>query len=404
MRYIKNNLFIDNKGIFDLANKYGTPLYCYSYNKLKSNIDRFKNSFKKISPLICFSVKSNSNISLLKEIKKLGLGADVVSKGELFAALKAGINKKKIVFSGVGKTAEEIDYAIRKNILLINAESHNEVLVIEKIAKKRKKLVNIGLRLNPDTDAKTLKQISTGKSENKFGVDKNTFLKIINSLNGSNYINIKCLSVHIGSQIMNNKPYEEMLNVVDKLLKTINYKFEYIDLGGGMGIKYDNERQNLDYKKYSNSILNFKNKHKCKIIFEPGRSIIGSAGVLASKVIYMKENKTKIFVILDAAMNDLIRPALYNAKHRIIPAIKNKKRAKKILEFVGPVCETTDKFLTERKFQNLKENDIIIICDTGAYGYSLSSNYNLRLRPTEILIKSNKINIIRNRQKITDII
>ena len=404
MRYIKNNLFIDNKGIFDLANKYGTPLYCYSYNKLKSNIDRFKNSFKKISPLICFSVKSNSNISLLKEIKKLGLGADVVSKGELFAALKAGINKKKIVFSGVGKTAEEIDYAIKKNILLINAESLNEVLVIEKIAKKRKKLVNIGLRLNPDTDAKTLKQISTGKSENKFGVDKNTFLKIINSLNGSNYINIKCLSVHIGSQIMNNKPYEEMLNVVDKLLKTINYKFEYIDLGGGMGIKYDNERKNLDYKKYSNSILRFKNKHKCKIIFEPGRSIIGSAGVLASKVIYMKENKTKIFVILDAAMNDLIRPALYNARHRIIPAIKNKKRAKKILEFVGPICETTDKFLTERKFQNLKENDIIIICDTGAYGYSLSSNYNLRLRPTEILIKSNKINIIRNRQKITDII
>ena len=404
MRYIKNNLFIDNKGIFDLANKYGTPLYCYSYNKLKSNIDRFKNSFKKISPLICFSVKSNSNISLLKEIKKLGLGADVVSKGELFAALKAGINKKKIVFSGVGKTPEEIDYAIKKNILLINAESHNEVLVIEKIAKKRKKLVNIGLRLNPDTDAKTLKQISTGKSENKFGVDKNTFLKIINSLNGSNYINIKCLSVHIGSQIMNNKPYEEMLNVVDKLLKTINYKFEYIDLGGGMGIKYDNERKNLDYKKYSNSILNFKNKHKCKIIFEPGRSIIGSAGVLASKVIYMKENKTKIFVILDAAMNDLIRPALYNARHRIIPAIKNKKRAKKILEFVGPICETTDKFLTERKFQNLKENDIIIICDTGAYGYSLSSNYNLRLRPAEILIKSNKINIIRNRQKITDII
>ena len=404
MRYIKNNFFIENRGIFALANKYGTPLYCYSFNKLKSNIYKFKNSFKKISPLICFSVKSNSNISLLKEIKKLGLGADVVSKGELFAALKAGINKKKIVFSGVGKTAEEIDYAIRKNILLINAESYNEVLVIEKIAKKRKKLVNIGLRLNPDTDAKTLKQISTGKSENKFGVDKNTFLKIINSLNGSNYINVKCLSVHIGSQIMNNKPYEKMLNVVDKLLKTIDYKFEYIDLGGGMGIKYDNERKNLDYKKYSNSILNFKNKHKCKIIFEPGRSIIGSAGVLASKVIYMKENKTKIFVILDAAMNDLIRPALYNARHRIIPAIKNKMRAKKILEFVGPICETTDKFLTERKFQNLKENDIIIICDTGAYGYSLSSNYNLRLRPTEILIKSNKINIIRKRQKITDII
>ena len=404
MKYINNKFFVEGVNLKSLTKKFNTPLYCYSYKNLKENIENFKRAFKEIEPLICFSVKSNSNISLLKEIKKLGLGADVVSKGELFASLKAGINKKKIVFSGVGKTKDEIEYAIKKKILLINSESLSEVLVIEKVAKKLNRVVDIGLRLNPDTDAETLKQISTGKSENKFGVDKKTFIKIINLMKDSKFINIKCLSVHIGSQILNHKPYEKMLNVLDKLLKNLDYKFEFIDLGGGMGINYDNKIKKLNYFKYKKSIIKFKNKYNCKIIFEPGRSIIGNVGVLVTKVIYLKHNKTKTFVILDAAMNDLIRPALYNAKHRIIPFQRNMSRSKKTLEFVGPVCETTDKFLTEKKFQSIKENDIMVICDTGAYGYSLSSNYNLRLKPTEILIKGNKVQIIRKRQKISDII
>ncbi len=404
MKYINNKFFIEGKNIESLAKKFNTPLYCYSYKNLRENIENFKKAFKEIRPLICFSVKSNSNISLLKEIKKLGLGADVVSKGELYASLKAGINKNKIVFSGVGKTKDEIEYAIKQEILLINSESLSEVLAIEKAAKKLNKVVSIGLRLNPDTDAGTLKQISTGKSENKFGVDKKTFVKIINLMKDSEFLNIKCLSVHIGSQILNHKPYEKMLNVLDKLLRNLDYKFDFIDLGGGMGINYDDKTKKLNYLKYKKSIIKFKNKYNCKIIFEPGRSIIGNVGILATKVIYLKRNKTKTFVILDAAMNDLIRPALYNAKHRIVPFLRNKSQSKKILEFVGPVCETTDKFLTERKFQNIKENDIMIICDTGAYGYSLSSNYNLRLRPAEILIKGNKVQIIRKRQKITDII
>ncbi len=404
MRYINNKFFIEGKNVKSLTKKFNTPLYCYSYKSLRENIENFKKAFKEIKPLICFSVKSNSNISLLKEIKKLGLGADVVSKGELYASLKAGINKNKIVFSGVGKTKGEIEYAIKQEILLINSESLSEVLEIEKAAKKFNKVVDIGLRLNPDTDAETLKQISTGKSENKFGVDKKTFVKIINLMKQSKFINIKCLSVHIGSQILNHKPYEKMLNVLDKLLKSLDYKFEIIDLGGGMGINYDNKTKKLNYTKYKKSIIKFKNKYDCKIIFEPGRSIIGNVGILATKVIYLKHNKTKTFVILDAAMNDLIRPALYNAKHRIVPSLRNKSRSKKTLEFVGPVCETTDKFLAERKFQNIEENDIMIICDTGAYGYSLSSNYNLRLRPAEILIKGNKVKVIRKRQKITDII
>ena len=340
MRYINNKFFIEGKNIESLAKKFNTPLYCYSYKNLRENVENFKKAFEEIKPLICFSVKSNSNISLLKEIKKLGLGADVVSKGELYASLKAGIDKNKIVFSGVGKTRDEIEYAIKQRILLINSESLSEVLAIEKAAKKLNKVVNIGLRLNPDTDAETLKQISTGKSENKFGVDKKTFVKIINLMKDSKFLNIKCLSVHIGSQILNHKPYEKMLNVLDKLLANLDYKFDFIDLGGGMGINYDNKTKKLNYLKYKKSIIKFKNKYDCKIIFEPGRSIIGNVGILATKVIYLKHNKTKTFVILDAAMNDLIRPALYNAKHRIIPSLRNKSRSKKILEFVGPVCET----------------------------------------------------------------
>ena len=404
MQYINNKFYIEKKNVKSLAEKFNTPLYCYSFKNLKTNIQNFKKTFKSISPLICFSVKSNSNVYLLKEIKKLGLGADVVSKGELFASLKAGINKNKIVFSGVGKTEEEIEYAIRKNILLINSESLSEVLKIEEIAKKENKLVNIGLRLNPDTDAKTLKQISTGKSENKFGVDEKTFIKIINLMKKSKFIRIKCLSVHIGSQILNHKPYEKMLGVLDKLLKRLKYKFDIIDLGGGMGISYEKNNRKLNYNEYKKSIIKFRRKHNCKIIFEPGRSIIGNVGIIVTKVIYLKHNKSKTFVILDAAMNDLIRPALYNAKHRIIPSIKNNSMSKKILEFVGPICETTDKFLTEKKYQNIKENDIMIVCDTGAYGFSLSSNYNLRVKPAEILIKGNKVQIIRKRQKIVDII
>ena len=404
MRYINNKFFIEGKNIESLTKKFNTPLYCYSYKNLRENVENFKKAFEEIKPLICFSVKSNSNISLLKEIKKLSLGADVVSKGELYASLKAGIDKNKIVFSGVGKTRDEIEYAIKQKILLINSESLSEVLAIEAAAKKLNKVVDIGLRLNPDTDAETLKQISTGKKENKFGVDKKTFVKIINLMKQSKFINIKCLSVHIGSQILNHKPYEKMLNVLDKLLRSLDYKFEIIDLGGGMGINYDNKTKKLNYTKYKKSIIKFKNKYNCKIIFEPGRSIIGNVGILASKVIYLKHNKTKTFVILDAAMNDLMRPALYGANHRTLPVIKKGKISKKIYEFVGPICESTDKFTTLIKFQKLKEKDLIMMCDVGAYGMSLSSNYNVRPKPAEVLIKGSKIKVIKKRQKLDDLI
>ena len=403
MKYIKNSFYIENVQVDKLVKKFETPIYCYSKKVLNNNIKKFKKNFKTFSPLICFATKANSNLQILKEIKKNGLGADVVSKGEMMIALKAGISPSKIVFSGVGKTKSELAYAIEKKILLINAESRSEIFELEKIAKSKRKIVDIGIRLNPNTDAKTLKQISTGKSENKFGVNENTFIEILKYLKKSKNLNLRCLSVHIGSQILDHKPYEKMINVIDKLIKKTKYNFDFIDLGGGMGIPYAKEKS-LNFKKYNNAIKKLLNKHKSKIIFEPGRSIIGNAGVLITKVIYIKENKNKDFIILDAGMNDLMRPALYGAKHRIIAVKKRKQISKKTYDFVGPICETTDKFLNMKRFQKLNERDYVIICDVGAYGSSLSSNYNVRPKAVEILINRSEISVIKKRQKLEDLI
>ena len=404
MIYKKNEFLIDNIKTSVLAKKYATPLYCYSFKKLKNNILNFKKNFKSIKPIICFSVKSNPNKTLLSEIGKLGLGADVVSIGELMKSLKSGIKPNKIVFSGVGKTSNEIEYAIRKKILLINAESKSEILEIERIAKRNNRKVDIGIRLNPNTDAKTLSKISTGKKENKFGVNEKVFLDLVNYSKNSQNLKLKCISVHIGSQILDINPYKKMLKVLEKIIKKSRYQFEFVDLGGGMGISYDNSKKKLNLKKYSILIKKFLKKQKCQIIFEPGRSIIGNSGILISKVIYIKESSKKDFVILDVAMNDFMRPALYNAIHKIIPVKKSVKKSKKNYEFVGPICESTDKFALFKNFQKLKEKDLVIILDVGAYGMSLSSNYNLRPKATELLIKNSKIKIISKRQKLKDLI
>ena len=404
MNYKKNSLYIENISIQRIAKKFGTPSYCYSLNKLKLNIRNFKKYFRSINPLLCFSVKSNSNLQILKEINKMGMGADVVSKGELIMALKSGISPKKIVFSGVGKTFDELKFAINKNILLINSESESEINQIEKISKIKRKKIDIGVRLNPNIDSKTLKKISTGKKEDKFGLTEINFLKAINKFKNSKYLNIRCLSVHIGSQITDHKPYAKMLKVIGSVIKKSNHNFDFVDLGGGMGIKYNKETKKLDYKKYNSIIKNFLNKYRTKIIFEPGRSIIGDTALLLTRVLYIKKTRKINFVILDAAMNDLMRPALYGSRHEIMASIKSKKMIIKKHEFVGPICEATDKFLSVPKFQTLREKDILAICDVGAYGMVLSSNYNLRAKPSEILINKSSSKIITKRQKLNNII
>jgi len=404
MKYKKRHFCIENVSAERIAKQFDTPSYVYSYDKIKNNIYNFKKNFKTINPLICFSVKSNSNLKILSIINKFGLGADVVSKGELVRALKAKINPKKIVFSGVGKTIDELKFAVSKKILLINAESKSEIIEIEKIAKKNNKKINIGIRLNPDTDAKTLKKISTGKKENKFGLARKKFLELLKEYKNSKFINIICLSVHIGSQITSHVPYKNMLNVINKIIQQSRHEFKYIDLGGGMGIQYENNSNKLNYLKYNKLIKSFLKKNNSKIIFEPGRSIVGNAGYLISKITYIKQTNSKNFIILDSAMNDLIRPALYGAKHRIMPSKLNRKKISKKHEFVGPICETTDKFLTVDRYQKMNQRDIIIICDVGAYGMVLSSNYNLRPKPAEILVNKSSAKIITKRQKLDNII
>ncbi len=404
MLYKNKKLFIDKISVNQIIKKFGTPTYCYSYNKLKENILNFKRNFKNIDPLICFAIKANNNIKILNEIAKFGLGADVVSKGELLAALKSKINPKKIVFSGVGKTYDEINFAIKKKILLINAESQSEIETILKIAKKLNRSVDIGIRLNPNVDAKTIKEITTGKTSNKFGLIENEIIDLINHYKKSKYLNIKCLSVHIGSQITSHIPYLKMLKAIQKIMDKFKFSFEYIDLGGGMGINYGENNQKLNNKKYSNKIEKFVKKNSVKIIFEPGRSIIGNTGSLLSKIIYIKKIGKINFIIIDAGMNDLMRPALYKAYHRIIPTNKNRNKVSKRHDFVGPICETTDKFLSMKSYQKLNEGDNIVICDVGAYGKVLSSNYNLRTSPKEILIKDSKVFEIRKKETLQSII
>jgi len=404
MIYKNNKLFIDKIPVEKIVKKFGTPAYCYSYYQLKKNILQFQKNFNKINPLICFAVKANNNIKILKEISRLGLGADVVSKGELIVALKSKIQPKKIVFSGVGKTYDEIEFAAKKKILLINAESQSEIETILKVAKKINRRIDIGLRFNPNVDAKTISQITTGKNSNKFGLTGKDIIELINYCKNSKFLNLKCLSVHIGSQITSHIPYFKMLKAIQKIIDKSNFYFEYIDLGGGMGINYGQNKKILNYSKYCKEIAKFIKKNKTKIIFEPGRSIIGNAGYLLTKIIYIKKTSKINFVIVDAGMNELMRPALYKAYHRIIPSKKNKNIISKVHDFVGPICETTDKFLSLKSYQKLNEGDNIVICDVGAYGKVLSSNYNLRGSCKEILIKNSKILLIRKKESLQNII
>ena len=404
MNYKNNIFYIEKIKAANLIKKFGSPIYCYSNRRLIDNINNFKNSFKKFNPLICFSVKSNYNSTILKIIKNHGLGADVVSDGELKKVLSLGFKPNKIVYSGVGKKINELQYAISKNILLINVESESELKNIEAIAKKSRKKINIGLRLNPNIDAKTNSKISTGRTQDKFGLNGGDIIQILKKFQNSKNINIKCLSVHIGSQITQNKPYNNVLIVINKILSKSKYKFDYIDLGGGMGIKYNQKNKSLNYSKLSDSIYKFSKKNGCKIIFEPGRSIVGNTAVLLTKVIYIKNSSTKKFIIIDAGMNDLIRPALYNSLHDIIPLTKKFSKNFKSHDFVGPICETSDRFLKTKNYQKIKEGDNLAIKDVGAYGIVLSSNYNLRPRPIEIIVKNSKIKKISKKQNINDII
>ena len=403
LRYVDKNLFIEKLSIKNILKKNKTPFYIYSENQITLNFLEFANTFKKTNPLICFAAKSNSNLNILRVLGRLGAGADVVSGGELLKALKAGIRPTKIVFSGVGKTEEELKIAINKKILLINCESESEAKLVNNLATKLRKKVSIGFRLNPNVDAKTHKNISTGKAENKFGLSiKNfkVFLKTIKSFKNK----LDALSVHIGSQILNDAPFRKTLNVMSKLIKELKLNLKYVDLGGGFGINYNDKEKPINLNKYSKLVHNFSKKLNCRIIFEPGRSIIGNTGLLISKIQFIKKGTNKSFIILDAGMNDFMRPALYEAFHKIIPISRKSSRMRGKIEFVGPICESTCKFGLYKNYPKINENEFVAITNVGAYGSSLSSNYNTRPLIAEILINKNKLRYIRKKQNLLKLI
>ena len=403
-KYSKKKLFIENTSVLNIVKKNKTPFYLYSEKQIKENYLNFAKIFSDTNPLICFATKANTNLTIMKMLGKLGSGADVVSGGELLKALKAGIKPKKIVFSGVGKTEEELKLAIKKKILLINVESESEAILINKIGKKINKIIPIGFRLNPNVDAKTHKKISTGKAENKFGVSIKNFSSFYKKIKNFKNLKIEALSVHIGSQILSDAPYKKTLNVLSELIRNLNIKLKYVDLGGGFGIKYNKQDKQINLNNYAKLVYNFKNKLNCNIIFEPGRSLIGNTGILVSKIQYIKKGLNKNFIIIDAGMNDFMRTALYDATHDIVPVVKKNKKSQEPVEFVGPICETTCKFIKYKKYQKIKEGDFVAITNVGAYGSSLSSNYNTKPLIAEILVSKNNFKIIRKKQDLLKLI
>jgi len=407
MNYIKlrkNNLCVENLSTLELIKKYRTPFYCYSLSQLKNNYRTFNNAFKTVKPIICFSVKSNSNLTLLKELKKMGSGADVVSIGELLKATKAGINTKKIVFSGIGKTEEEIRMAIKKRVLLINVESESEINLINKISKKISRKTSIGIRLNPDVTGKTHQKISTGGKDEKFGLVYNDYINLCKKIKKMKNLKLEGISVHIGSQITNVKPFKKVLSVINKIINKTKINFKFIDLGGGMGISYSKKEKPLNLKQYAQLVNKFIKNNNSKIIFEPGRFIIGNAAILITKIIYIKKSGNKNFIVLDAGMNNLMRPALYGAQHQIMPLKKTNKLFRGNLDFVGPVCESSDTFSNQKSFSQIKEGDYVGLVNVGAYGMSLSSNYNTRPTIAEIMVNGSKHRVIRKRQSLEDLV
>ncbi len=403
-KYIKKKLFIEKTSVLNIAKKNKTPFYLYSEKQIEENYMNFAKIFSNVNPLICFAAKANTNLTIMRTLGKFGAGADVVSGGELLKALKAGIKPNKIVFSGVGKTEEELKLAIKNKILLINVESESEAILIDKIGKKINKIISIGFRINPNVDAKTHKKISTGKSENKFGVSIKNFSSFYKNIKQFKYLKINAVSVHIGSQILSDTPYKKTLDVLSKVIRDLNIKLKYVDLGGGFGIKYNQKDKQVNLNNYAKLVYNFKKKINCNIIFEPGRSLVGNTGILVSRIQYIKKGLNKNFIIIDAGMNDFMRTALYDVSHDIVPIIKTNKQKQKSIEFVGPICETTCKFIKYKKYQEIKEGDLVAITNVGAYGSSLSSNYNTKPLIAEILASKNKFKIIRKKQDLLKLI
>jgi diaminopimelate decarboxylase len=400
-----------------LAKKFGTPLYVYSAGQILERYGLFSSAFAHRDHLICYSVKANSNLSILKLLANQGSGFDIVSGGELLRILE--VNKKaarRVVFSGVGKTAEEIDLALGAGILIFNVESDSEVALLAERARKLRIQAKVALRVNPDVFAQTHPYISTGLREHKFGVDIRAARPVYQEVKKSRYLEPVGISVHIGSQIQTVEPFGAALEAVGELIRELEgdgVRIGFVDAGGGLGIDYYGsplraETSTFDpvaeMAKYAAVVERALAGLKVRLLLEPGRFLIAQAGTLLTKVLYVKRNGSKTFVITDAGMNDLIRPALYQAHHEILPVIRDPLAKPGVVDLVGPVCESGDFFARDREMPQVKEGDLVAILDAGAYGMSLSSNYNSRPRAAEVLVEGKKARLIRRRETIRDLV
>jgi len=421
--YTRGELKVEDVSVQEIAEKHGTPVYIYSGRTILEHYRKLRDAFTGAgglseAPLICYSVKANSNLSILKLMKDEGSGFDVVSGGELYRALKVGADPKKCVFAGVGKNDEEITYALEQGILLFNVESEEELTNIDRIAGKIGKRAPVALRVNPDVDPQTHTYISTGKKETKFGVDLTRAKKIVQSALALKNTDLKAIHVHIGSQITKVEPYVETMQRIAAFLpelEKIGAKIEMLDIGGGFGIWYK-DKLARPAKEIAGAILPMLQRMKCRILLEPGRFIVGNAGVLVTRVLYVKESGEKKFVICDAGMNDLIRPTLYSAYHRIWPVKTDPGHSGEVpdeetwsgpsgvTDIVGLICESGDFFAKDRKLPVLKRGDLVCVFSAGAYGYAMASNYNSHPRPCEVMVAGKKAEVVTARESMEDLL
>jgi diaminopimelate decarboxylase len=399
-------LFCEDVPARALVKKYGTPLYVYSRHTLLSHFQKIQSAFVELSPLICYSVKANSNISILKELAAQGAGMDIVSGGELVRAQAAGVPAGRVVYAGVGKTRSEIAEALRANILMFNVESEPELQRINHVAGQLKKTARVALRINPDVDAHTHHYITTGTRENKFGLSIPMALGLFHEARKMKHVCAVGVHMHIGSQITTVTPYLQALKRLAALvaeLRAAGHALEYLNMGGGLGIIYDEEKpQTADA--FAQAVVPLIRPLGLKLILEPGRFIVGNAGVLLTTVQYVKRGHLKSFVIVDAGMNDLIRPSLYHAYHQIVPVVKSRSSRTVLSDVVGPICESGDFLGKDRHLQPCQEGDVLAVRSTGAYGMAMASNYNSRLRAAEVLVSGSKAVVIRRRETMEDVL
>lgn len=400
-----NELYCENIRVADIAKSVPTPFYLYSYKTFVDHYRKIKTAFRAIDPLICFSVKSNSNVAVLRALVKNGAGLDIVSGGELHRARLAGVNPKKVVYAGVGKKREEIAEAIKFGILFFNVESEEELCEIQRVAYSLKKSVNVAIRINPDVIPKTHHYIATGKGESKFGLDFETVHKIFNTKWKYPNLNINGVHVHIGSQILDAGPFTAAIKKMLEFLKEYKIKVDYFNIGGGLGIVYSIENPQTA-KSFAKSVLPLIKKSGMKVILEPGRFISGNSGILVTKVLYTKRTPRKTFVIVDSGMSDLIRPSLYEAYHKIVPvslAQDASSTAEKV-DVVGPICETGDFLGKDRYLPHMKSGSLAVVMAAGAYGFAMASNYNSRPRGAEVMVRGNKFFVIRQPETYKDLV